>query len=195
MLGRRSLCAERQLRTIILWLFLCGSCLAAPVSQEYLCVQGHEQEAATKLQAIIRNAVIDFLKMRHIAINSSTLQVNLNTSIQTGGDTPPYISFTGSAAGTSALTSTSSAGTVAAQDGTKFNVLLSSGSDDQDAAEYRIIRIESGFNREGNAIQPHCTLRLFNSGDIEATQRLLIVNASSGHTLGSIRLPAKISLY
>jgi hypothetical protein len=77
----------------------------------------------------------------------------------------------------------------------KFNVLFSSGSNDQDSAEYRITRTQRGFDREGNAIGQHCALNLFNSGDSEATENLLIVNAASGHPLGSVYLPSYISVY
>jgi hypothetical protein len=181
-------------RTVLAWLLLCSPLLAAPVSEDYLCVQGHEQEATTKLQAFVKEAVTNFFRNRHIALNSSTLQISLTVGTQGGTDSPPYVSFTGNA-GTSALGASALAGTIAAQDDTKFNILLSSGSNNQDAAEYRIIRTERGFNREGNAIAPHCTLRLFNSGDSEAAETLLIVNAGSGRTLGLIRLPAVISLY
>jgi hypothetical protein len=189
---------EAPLRAPVLafTLLLCGSSLAAPISQDYLCVQGHEQDATTKLQTFIRQAVVDFFNRRRIAINSSTLQINLSSSTQPGADGPPYISFTGGAAGgTSGLAASSTAGTVTAQDGTKFNVLLSSGSDTQDAAEYRVVSTQRGFDREGNAIRRHCTLKLFNLGEGEGTESLLIVNAASGHALGSIRLPARISLY
>lgn len=184
------------MRALLAWLVFCGSSLAAPVSQEYLCVQGHEQEATTKLQTFIRQAVTDFFEGRRIAINPSTLQISLGSSTQSGGDTPTYFSFTGNtAAGSSALTASSIAATVTAQDGTKFNVLLSSGSGDQDAAEYRIFRTQRGFDKEGNAIGQHCTLRLFNSGDLEATESLMIVNAASGHPIGRIPLPSSITLY
>jgi hypothetical protein len=183
-------------RALLAWLVLCGTSMAAPVSQDYLCVQGHEQAATTKLQASVKAAITDFFEDRRIAINPSTLQVNLNGSTQSGGDSPPYFSFTGNTgAGGTAFTASSTAATVTAQDGTKFNVLLSSGSDDQDAAEYRILRTERGFDKEGNAVGPHCTLRLFNSGDIEATESLMIVNAASGHPIGRIRLPYTIALY
>jgi hypothetical protein len=183
-------------RPLFFWLLSCTCSLAAPVSQAYLCVQGHEQDATTKMQTFIRQAVTEFFKDRRIAINPTTLQINLGNSTQAGADAPAYLSFTGNApAGSSALTASSVAATVAAQDGTKFNVLLSSGSDNQDAAEYRIIRTQRGFDREGNAVGQHCTLRLFSSGDIEATKGLLVVNAASGHPLGRIRLPSVITLY
>jgi hypothetical protein len=175
-------------------LLLCTSSLAAPVSQSYLCFQGHEQEATTKLQTFVKQAVTDFFKDRKIAIDSSSLQINLSSSTRPGYDAPSFVSFTGGASGTSAAAS-SVAATVAAQDGTKFSVLLSSGSDNQDAAEYRVVSTQQGFDREGNAIHQHCSLRLFNSGDGQATENLLIINAASGHVLGSIRLPSRISLY
>jgi hypothetical protein len=182
------------LRALAFLLLFCGSSLAAPVSQDYLCVQGHEQDATTKLQTLVKQSVTDFFKNKDIAINASTLQVNLSSSTQTGEDEPPYVSFTGSAGG-SGFTAASVAATVAAQDGTKFNVLLSSGSDNQDAAEYRVVSTQRGFDKEGNAIDHHCALTLFSSGDSEATKSLLVINAASGHVLGLIRLPARISLY
>jgi hypothetical protein len=74
-------------------------------------------------------------------------------------------------------------------------VLLNSGSDNQDAAEYRIIDTQWGFDREGNAMHQHSKLKLFNPGDSEATESLLVINATSGHVLGLIRLVSQISLY
>ena len=182
---------------VVFTLLLGSSALAGPVGQDYLCVQGHEQDATNKLQTFVRQAVVDFFKGRRIEINSSTLQVNLTSGTQAGMEGPPYISFTGSApaGGNSALGAPSIAGTLAAQDGTKFNVLLSSGSDTQDSAEYRVVSTQRGFDREGNAVERHCALKLFSAGDTGATESLLIVNAVSGHTLGLIRLPASISLY
>jgi hypothetical protein len=185
---------EHSMRTALAWLLLCGPVFAAPISENYLCVQGHEQEATTKLQAFVKEAIISFFRDRNIPINVSTLQITLTGNTQTGTSLPPYVSFTGNT-GSSGLTSSSLAATVAAQDGTKFNVLLSSGSNDQDSAEYRIIRTQRGFDGEGNAVEQHCTLNLFNSGDSEATRTLLIVNAGSGHVLGSLHLPDRISLY
>jgi hypothetical protein len=183
------------LRTIALSLLLCGSSLAAPISQSYLCVQGHEQEATTKLETSLKQSVTNFFKDKKIEIDASTLQVTLTSSTQTGAFAPPFVSFTGSATGSSASAPASLAATVAAQDGTKFNVVLSSGSSDQNAAEYRILRSQRGFDKEGNAMGEHCSLELFNSGDEEATETMLVVNAASGHILGRIRLPSRISLY
>jgi hypothetical protein len=177
--GRRPL----LLRTLAFSLLLCYPSLAAPISQSYLCVQGHEQEATTKLQTFVKQAVINFFKDRKIAIDSSSLQVNLSSGTRSGYDAPSSVSFTGGATSASPLAASSVAATVAAQDGTKFNVLISSGSDSQDAAEYRVVSTQQGFDREGNAIHQHCALRLFNSGDGEATENLLVINATSGHAL------------
>jgi len=183
-----------MLRTILFCLLLCGSLVAAPVSKDYLCVQGHEQDATAKLQTLIKDAIARFFQDRNIAINSSSLQVTLTMSTLPGTNTPPYVSFTGnpnnSAAGASSV-----AATVTAQDGTKFTALLSSGSDNQNAAEYLAMRTQRGFDKEGNAVDEHCTLKLFNAGDTMATENLLIVNANSGHTVGLTHLPRQFSLY
>jgi len=244
-------------RTLIVLLLLCGTCAAAPVSSDYTCVQAHEQEATNKLQAYIKSAIIKFFRSRHIAINPSTLQVNVGLTIQTGAGTRPYVAFTGNAGagfpanpGAGALGTpggaasipgaagapraagapgaaanpggvvaaipggavaanppggtngyaggglgSSPAATVTAKDGTQFDILFSSGSDTQDAGEYRILASQRGFTREGNPIGRHCRLRLFESGDFDATRSLLVINASSGHALGLIRLPAEIWVY
>jgi hypothetical protein len=186
---------RRPLRALAFLLLFCASSLAAPVSQSYLCVQGHEQEATAKLQTFVKQAVINFFENRKIAIDSSSLQINLSSTTRSGYDAPSFVSFNGAASSTSPLAASSVAATVAAQDGTKFNVLLSSGSGNQDAAEYRVVSTQQGFDREGNAIHQHCTLTLFNSGDGEATETLLIANAASGHVLGLVHLPSRISLY
>jgi hypothetical protein len=243
------------------------------VSSNYTCVQGHEKDATNKLQDYIKRAITNFFKSRRIAINASTLEVNVSLTIQTGADTKPYAAFTGNAGagfsanlgavgtpGGAAATpgaagipgaaanpgggaaanpgavpnpgggaagipgaaanpgsggaanglggatayggggaglggSSSPAATVTAKDGTRFNVLFSSGSDTQDTGEYRIIASQRGFTREGNPIGRRCRLRLFESGDFDATRTLLVINASSGHVLGRIPLPSEISVY
>lgn len=243
------------MRTLIILLLLCTTCAAAPVSSDYTCVQAHEQEATGKMQDYIKRAVTSFFRARRIAIDPSTLQVNVSVAMQTGMGTRPYVAFTGSAgagfaanlgagapgaagggaaipgaaatpgaAGAAARggaipgaaipgaaangaayppggatgyggLGSAPAATVTAKDGTRFEVLFSSGSDVQDAGEYRIIATQRGFSREGNPIGGHCRLRLFQSGDFDATSNLLIINASSGHTLGLIRLPSEILVY
>jgi len=82
------------------------------VSNNYTCVQGHEQEAIIKLQAYIKRAIVKFFRSRRIAINPSTLQVNVSLTIQTGTDTKPYVAFTGNAgAGFAANQGTGAPGT------------------------------------------------------------------------------------
>jgi hypothetical protein len=229
------------------------------VSSNYTCVQGHEQDATNKLQDYLKRAITNFFKSRRIAIDPSTLQINVSLTIQTGTAMKPYVAFTGNAAsgfaanpgagalgapggaaatpGTGAaaipgggaagipsaavkpgaggaatalggatggatgyaagggLGGSSVAATVTAKDGTRFDVFFSSGSDTQDAGEYRIIATQRGFSREGNPIDRHCRLRLFESGDFDATRRLLVINAGSGHVLGLIPLPSEVRLY
>lgn len=87
------------------------------------------------------------------------------------------------------------AATVTAKDGTRFEILFSSGSDIQDTGAYRIIATQRGFTREGNPIGRHCHLRLFQPGDFNATRTLLVINTNSGRTLGLIPLPLQIRVY
>jgi hypothetical protein len=47
---------------------------AAPISSIYNCTQGHEQEAAEKLQAFALQALKNFFGKRNIEVNSNTLQ-------------------------------------------------------------------------------------------------------------------------
>lgn len=179
---------------MLLLLLLSGSSFAASVSSSYTCVQGHEQEATAKLQAFGIQALKDFFKNRNIEINQSTLKFSVHLTTQTDTSEQPYVAFIGDAGGSNFI-GASLAGTVAANDGTTFNVLFSSGSDSQDNAEYRIIATQKGFDREGNPIDRHCQLRLFDAGDSEASKTLLVVNAGSGHVLGLISLPPQLPLY
>jgi hypothetical protein len=181
---------------MILLLLLSGSSFAASVTRHYTCVQGHEQEATAKLQAFGTQALANFFKQKNIEINASTLQFSVAVSTQDDFYGVPYVAFAGSAGGiSSGLGGSSIGGTVAAKDGTKFNVLLSSGSDEQNAAQYRAVGTQSGFDQEGNPTNRHCQLKLFNSGDGNGTKNLLVLNANSGHVLGLIALPVRISLY
>jgi hypothetical protein len=172
-----------------------ATAFAAPVSSNYSCIQGHEQEAVAKVQAFATQAIRQFFSKRNIEIKPETLQFGTSAAIQPELDRAPFLAFTGNAGGSTALNGPSVAGTVEAKDGTKFNVLFSSGSDTQDAAEYRIVSSQSGFDREGNPINRHCRLTLFDSGDGNASKSLLVLNAASGHVLGLIPLPAQIPVY
>lgn len=184
-----------RLRAVFLVLLLTSPSLAASVSSSYTCVQGHEQQATAKLQAFGVQALKDFFKNRNIDINESTIKFSVTLSTQTDSNGAPYIAFTGNVGGGTGLGGSAIAGTVAASDGTKFNVLFSSGSDNQDNGEYRILTTQSGFDREGNPIDRHCRLKLFDAGDSEASKTLLVLNAGSGHVLGLIPLPQQLSLY
>jgi hypothetical protein len=180
---------------IFLSLLLRGTAFAAPVSSRYTCIQGHEQQAADKLQTIAIQAVRQFFSKRNIEITPETLQFSATAAVQADIDRAPFVAFTGSAGGSTALNGPSVAGIAEAKDGTKFNVLFSSGSDTQDAGEYRIATSQSGFDREGNPMNRHCRLTLFDSGDGNASKSLLVINATSGHVLGLIPLPTQIQLY
>jgi hypothetical protein len=182
------------LRTFVSLLLLTTPLFAASVSSSYTCVQGHEQEATAKIQSYATQALTNFFKNRNIEINPSTLQFNVSLTNQSSNDGAPYVGFTGNAGGCAGLTGSATAGTLVAKDGTKFSVLFSSGSDNQDMGECRIVSTQSGFDREGNPINMHCRLKLF-FGDSEASKSLLVLNASSGRILGLISLPPEILLY
>jgi hypothetical protein len=178
---------------ILLSLFLLSrSSFAASVTSHYTCVQGREQEATAKLQTLGTQALANFFRQKNIEINASTLQFSVAVTAQADIDGAPYVAFSGNAAG---LSGSSIGGTVAAKDGTKFSVLFSSGSDEQNTAQYRAVGTQTGFDREGNPMNRHCRLKLFNSGDGNGTKKLLVLNADSGHVLGLIPLPEQIPLY
>lgn len=143
------------LRTFITVLLLTRPSFAASVSSSYTCLQGHEQEATAKLQSYATKALTNFFRNRNIEINTSTLQFNVSLTNQSNIDGTPFVGFTGNASGGAGLTGSATAGTLVAKDGTKFNVLFSSGSDNQDMGEYLIVSAEDGFDREGNPINMH----------------------------------------
>ena len=175
---------------LLLW---CGPSLATPVSSSYTCLQGHESQATAKMQSAVTESISKFFKERRIEVNQPAAQISVNLTFQTDGNDRPYAAFTGNSGG--AGSAASAVGTVIAKDGTKFNVLFSSGSDEQTSGEYRIISLQSGFDREGNALNRRCRLELFISDDGDGSKTLLVLNASSGHIIGLIALPHRIELY
>jgi hypothetical protein len=190
-------CTKSALPIAALFFLLTSSGFAASVSSRYTCLMGHEKEAIDKLQTFGNQAILNFFKKKNIGVDSSTLQFMVNLTSETNYGGAPYVSFSGNVGGASsgAYTSSTSVGTIASKDGTKFNILFSSGSDSQDKGDYRVEASQTGFDREGNPINGHCRLKLFNSGDSDATKTLLVLNARSGHILGLIPLPAEIFLY
>jgi hypothetical protein len=193
-----SFAARRLAAAIVclsIWPLLCNPCFAGPVSQSYPCLQGREQKAVEELQKFGNRAITSFFKIRNIDVDPSAIQFKVSVNIQNDTASPPYAAFTGGAGANAGISESTLAGSVAAKDGTKFNILLSSGSDQQNTAEYRILASQNRFDKEGNAINGHCRLQLFNLGDGSASRNLLILNALSGHVLGLISLPTELSLY
>lgn len=182
------------LRSMLFLLLSCGPSLAAPVSSGYTCLADHETAATAKMQSLATELIVKFFKRRKIGINNATAQISASFTLQTDANGEPCAAFTGKSAGAGSATS-AAAGTITAKGGTKFNVLFSSGSDNQTSGEYRIISSQSGFDREGNALNRHCRLDLFLSDDGDGSKTLLVVNATSGHVMGLVPLPRRIDLY
>ncbi len=90
-------------------------------------------------------------------------------------------------------------GLIETESGTRLTVAFNNGEDsqaDRDQALYIPVSTQDGFDREGNAINQHCELRLtFPADDLRAANTLWISNEKSGRILLSIPLPRVIQAF
>ena len=80
--------------------------------------------------------------------------------------------------------------------GTKFDVIYSGPFGRSSWSYYKIISSNKGFDREGNPVAGHCSLKLAQASNFTSYGMVAEVeNLNSGKVIGQFSLPAKLDLY
>ena len=80
--------------------------------------------------------------------------------------------------------------------GTKFKVYYTGPFGPSAAAYYDIVDSHKGYDREGNEIAGHCSLKLANASWLTSYGTSAeVINATSGKVMGQFPIPGKIDLY
>jgi hypothetical protein len=150
------------------------------------CMDGHEEVAAQKLTEILSYGVKVILKNKKIAFDPAKIALAINGSTF-DSDNTTYGSFN------------ATSGSLVSNSGTKLYLDFSGsdndGADGQYLATYLPILTSKGFDKEGNPINPHCTLKLDQAFIANIAESFIIQNSSSGKIIGRVALPVKITLY
>ncbi|MGZ3654429.1 MAG: hypothetical protein ACXVCS_02680 [Bdellovibrionota bacterium] len=155
------------------------------------CADSHGNLADQKFNSALRQGVLDLFKKKGIALDPAKIALSFSTSgFQTNFEDPQdkYVLFDGM-------------GTVVSASNTKFYVSVNGPEVDDEGNSpgyltiYRAVLTSDGFDREGNAINPHCTLQR-STGDISNyADSYVISNANTDKAIGKLPLPARLSLY
>jgi hypothetical protein len=150
------------------------------------CLDGHEAIAAQKLTEILSYGVSVVFKKKKIAFDPSKIALSISaTTFDSDNTTYGAFNVTG--------------GTLVSASGTQFYLDFSGsdndGADGQYLATYLPILTSKGFDKEGNPINPHCTLKLDQAFIANIAESFIIQNSSSGKIIGRVALPPKITLY
>lgn len=155
------------------------------------CMNGFEDKAGQVISNSVTASLIDFFKSKKIPIDPSEI------SVQAAGG---YIfdqdrdNAPGKKYGSFSILDTN----IVSLSGTKFRIYFSGPSPWQSSPFYNIVGQNEGFDREGNPINGHCSLRISrpsDSSDDNYATSIEVRNASSEKVIGSFALPAKIQLY
>ena len=155
-------------------------------SASITCLDGHETAAAQKLTEILSYGVSVVFKKKKIAFDPSKIALSISASTF-DSDNTTYGGFN------------VTGGSLVSASGTQFYLDFSGsdndGADGQYLATYLPILTSKGFDKEGNPINPHCTLKLDQAFIANIAESFIIQNSRSGKIIGRVALPPKIILY
>lgn len=158
---------------------------AAPAT----CLEGSEELGSQKMLALIKQGLLDQFKKLKIAVNQESLQ--LKGSFSTHSER----NFNDTETTNRGMFSLDD-GKIFSAAGTEFELVLN-GADDLGTyyAFYLPVAKNSGYDREGNPINPHCTLKADNPFVSNVASSVAIRNARSGKVIGSMSIPSLVSIY
>ena len=164
---------------------------ASPSHAAVTCADGREADAAQKISAVIQTGVVNLLKAKKIAVKDGGITVKgsiiINDDSDLHNNTISMYAMYGI-----------DSGEVIAADGTKLSIDLS-GDDYPNGVDYSFFDINlksSGFDKEGNPLNAHCSLAFDEYvGYSNEAATVSISNEGSGHVIGSFAIPKTVSLY
>lgn len=163
--------------------------LLLPLTAHANCADVHPELITPKLNAAVHQQISDLFRRKGIAIQSQNIVPDFaSTGFSTNfcDPTGKYVVINPSA-------------DIASDSGTKFYLEERGpawdGINPGFITVYLAVLTSKGFDKEGNPINPHCTLKLAEPDISDYATTYVIRNSGSGVTIGSLPLPASVSLY
>jgi len=176
-----------KMQTLIA-IFACLSFMTVSTARanDATCMDRHEDLAAKLMTKAVSQNIAAMLAKKGISLDlaHSTFEI---AAAQVKFETDGVYGYFGI-----------SDGTVTTKDGTKLTVefkLNKFNAEDSEAAYFKPVLKSSGFDKEGNAIAPHCMLVADNVGVTNRAEFISISNTTTGRVIGRVELPSRVSLY
>jgi hypothetical protein len=173
--------------------FLFLALLAAPLSARANCADNHDNLTGPKMNAAVQQGVLSIFKKRDIALDPAKVALTFTTTgFSTNFEDPQgrYVVFNGG-------------GGIVSGSGTKFYLDLGGPSYDCGQGTncngfiivYLAVLTSNGFDKEGNAINPHCTLQLAQPNISNYAASYSVKNSITDVVIGVLPLPSRVVLY
>lgn len=171
-------------------LFTCLLFLQTAGAATANCMNGFEDKAGQVISNLVTANLIDFFRSKKIQIDPSKISVQAAGGYVFDQDRE---NVPGKKFGSFEIMDAN----IVSLSGTKFRIYFTGPSPWQSSPFYNILEQNEGFDREGNPINGHCSLRISrpSDGSDNYATAIEVRNASSEKVLGSFALPAKIQLY
>ena len=165
-------------------LFVSLTLLAATPALATPTCYNYEDKAAAKLEAVMRQDIINAFQKKGIALDPSQISLSLSDNTTDDNDTS-----------TTYFSPVLQSFEVISKSGTKFWVTYSEGSTDSDGLpDYLPVLKSNGFDHEGNPINPHCNMQM-NDPFSNSADSFKIENEQSGVAIATIALPKTFQAY
>lgn len=163
--------------------------LATPAfAENFTCLRDHEEAGAQKMDAALKLGVSSALKKLGIHLKEGTLETESSFSYHSEEErTDKWV--------THAMLAWNGRATTAS--GTDLLLFLKR-ADDTEGGNYAFflpVLKSKGFDREGNPIDPHCTLHLSSPFVSNVASSVGIRNARSGKVIAAVSLPGTFLVY
>jgi hypothetical protein len=167
--------------------------LAAPHTALANCADNHDDLTGAKMNTAVQQGVLSIFKKKGIALDPANVALTFaTTGFSTNFEDPQgrYIVFNGG-------------GDIVSGSGTKFYVDIGGPRYDCDQGTncngfiivYLAVLTSNGFDKEGNAINPHCTLQLAQPNISNYATSYSVKNATTDVVIGALPLPSRVVLY
>ena len=153
------------------------------------CMDRHEEDAGKLMTKIFAQGAVAALTKKGIALDSEKTSFEISAAqvdFESDGDYG-YFDITD--------------GSMTSKAGTEISLAFDVDSNwrNDQITTYRVyykpVLKSKGRDKEGNEIEPHCTLVLDDVRVNDKAEFLRVTNTVSGATLATVALPAKVSLY
>lgn len=157
-------------------------------AENFSCLRDHEEAGAKRVDSILRDGVLAALKKQGIALKDGSL-------LSGGSFSYHYEEESTDKWVTHAMLSWE--GRAATVSGTELLLFLKQPENEESGnyAFFLPVLKSKGFDREGNPIEPHCSLNVSSPFVSNIAHAVGVRNARSGRVIAIIALPKVVSVY